>query len=232
MDARSGDPAPGGPGLLGQRLRVILLVLVVFGIPLGLMLTYLGTRALAFRPPFDDQPGGAIAGTLVDEEGDPVAGVAVRALLYPRDGAPVAHASVESDAEGRFSFDVPPLDGCYVLRAGGNVWQEVYREISLSDEPADDLELSLRPGCIVAVTLSRRDGSPIRGGEYVLRRSGGFLGLAIPSQVHDEFEAASFERGGLAPGKWTVRVELSTGDTAEYSIELEPGRRELRLDPF
>ena len=189
MDAGTGGTSPAGPRLLGHRLRVVLLAGVVFGIPLVLTLTYLGTRALAFRPPFDDQPGGTIRGTLVDEEDSAVAGVAVLALLYPRDGAPVHHARVESDAEGGFAFNVPAIDGCYIVRAAGHAWQEVYREISMSDDPEPNLRLTLKPGCIVVVTLTRGDGNPVRGGEYFFRRSEGFFGLDLPAQVNDKFES-------------------------------------------
>ncbi|MEM7311187.1 MAG: hypothetical protein AAF682_31255 [Planctomycetota bacterium] len=118
MVEEPGEHRPAG-ATAGQRMRVVMLVLTVFGFPLVLMLVFLGTRRLAFQPPFGDQPGGTLAGLLYDADGAKLAGVDVAAFVYPRAGEPRLHGTTTSDNGGAYAFEVPAIDGCYVVRAGG-----------------------------------------------------------------------------------------------------------------
>ncbi|MEM7311188.1 MAG: hypothetical protein AAF682_31260 [Planctomycetota bacterium] len=82
--------------------------------------------------------------------------------------------------------------------------------------------------------LRRRDGRPIEGGDFtLLRTENGVLGLPLPSTpVRGSFRGERLTRGGLAPGRWKLTVELDGGDLAEFELQLELGRQELTLEPF
>ena len=221
----------GPTGLRGHRLRVALTVLTVFGMPLVLMLVYLGTRRIAFEPPFGDQPGGRIGGRVLDAEGSALEGVGVTGLLLFRDGTTRVEATATSAANGDFALDLPPVNGCYLVRAGEGVLRQLTREISLVEGPADDLTLVLEPGCDLAVTFD--DSGFVDGGSYQLtRRAGGWLGLApTTAPLEGRFEGAALARGGLAPGEWTLRVDFDGGGWSAYELTLEVGRQELTLKP-
>ena len=68
-------------GLGWHRLRVALVALTVFGLPLALMAIYLGTRELPVRPPFDAQPGGTLSGRVMHARATPLVGVPVEVQL-------------------------------------------------------------------------------------------------------------------------------------------------------
>jgi hypothetical protein len=217
-------------GLRAQRLKVALVVLALFGLPLGLMLSYLALREAAFDKPFGDQPGGRIAGTVEAESGGPLAGVRVDVFTQRRAGLPELKERVFTDDAGRFAVEVPPLDGCYGLLVGGGLWVVQESDLTLEDDAFPDLAFTLAPGTELAVALTRKAGSRIEGGRFFLFRAGGLLGLPMPTKpVTGEFSGEGFTRGGLEPGKWTLAVELEDGTKAEWTLELAAGRVELEL---
>jgi hypothetical protein len=214
-------------GLRAQRLKVGLVVLALFGLPLGLMLAYLALRK---APPFADQPGGRIEGTVKDEGGAPLAGVRVDVYTHRRDGSPELYRRLAADEAGRFETEVPPLDGCYVVWVGGGPWVEDKVDLSLAGDAFPDLDFTLKPGTELAVHLDKKSGAAIDGGHYYLTRPGGLLGLPLRADVAlGEFQGADFVRGGLEPGTWTLAVELEDGTKAEWKLALEAGRVELEL---
>jgi hypothetical protein len=223
-----------GSGLLGpQRVRVALLVLTVFGAPLALMLSFLWMRNAASRPPYAAQPGGALAGRLTTADGAPAVDQPVRLLLHRREREPEPFQVVRTDAAGAFTAQVPALDGCYVVVAGGETWVEESREVSLAEGAAPKLDFVLQPGSAVVLTLARRDGRSIRGGEIQLVRASTTFGLALPSAARlSAFSDARIELGGLRPGRWTLHIRLGDGTEVTYELELEPGRHEIALEPF
>ncbi len=217
-------------GLRSQRVKVGLLVLLLFGVPLGLSISYLALRHAAFAPPFDEQPGGRIGGSVRDRAGQPLVGVRVELFLHPRERLPELFQSLQTDAGGGFRGEVPPLDGCYVVRVGGGPWVELVREITLVKDPFPELSFELKPGCELAVAFTRADGEPVRAGRFFLTRDSGPLGLPIPSAaIPGEFSGPRFVRGGLEPGRWTLAVELEDGTRAEWHLDLQAGTRELAL---
>ena len=219
-------------GLGAQRLRVVLLVLTLFGAPLILMVSYLWMRNAAFLPPFGDQPGGEVVGVVTLEDGSPAADAPVHVFLHRRDTDPESFERAKTDESGRFAVKVPPLDGCYTVVVGGGTWVATRHEISLEDGEPDPLEVTLEPGCEVVLDLERRDGQEIRAGDYEMVRAAQSF-LPVPSAaLAGEFEGARLTCDGLPPGQWTLRLRLDDGTEAEYSLELEPGRNELALPPF
>jgi hypothetical protein len=210
-------------------VRVALLVLTVFGIPLVLAVSYLAMHSAVPHPPFDRQPGGEITGRVVHANGDAAADVPVAVLLHRPERRPEPYARSATADDGTFAFDVPPLEGCYVVIAGGGPWVEVPREVSLTASEPPDLRFTLRPAAELVLSLERANGAPIRGGTYELVREETKFGLRVPSAVAPgTFEGAVLERGGLEPGVWSLRVELVDGTEIEFAeLELGEGRAEL-----
>lgn len=233
---RPGDDDEGRQtsGLGLQRLRVVLLVLTVFGVPMVLMASYLVMRGAAFRAPFADQPGGTLQGIVLHEDGTAADGSMVSILLHRRDARPEPYRTARTDADGRFRAEVPPLDGCYIVVAGGGTWIESAREVSLAGGDEPDLEFTLMPGCELTMRLERRDGSRIRGGDYELIRMDSSFGFKVPSAaVVGEFRGAEFTRGGLRPGNWTAKIELDDGTDVEFTLDgLAAGRIAPKLPAF
>jgi hypothetical protein len=232
-ERRKRDGSDGSGRLGPQRVRVALLVLTLFGAPLALMLSFLWMRNAASLPPYAAQPGGALAGRVTTADGAPAADSPVRVLLHPRDRKPEPFHIVRTDAEGAFTAQVPALDGCYVVVAGGETWVEESREVSLAEGAAPKLDFALQPGSAVVLSLARRDGRPIQGGEIQLVRAGTTFGLALPSAARlSAFSGARIELGGLRPGRWALDIHLDDGTEVTYELELEPGRQEIALEPF
>jgi hypothetical protein len=219
-------PEEGRKSVRAQRLKVALIVFTIFGLPLVLMLAYLALRE---APPFGDQPGGTIRGRTVDGSGAPLPGASIEVFTKPRTGDPQLVRQLATGADGRFESEVPPLDGYYVLRVGGGPWVETLHDLSLVDDPFPDLEFELRAGSELSVSHSRADGGQVSGGHYYLTRAGGLL--PIPSvAVTGGFAGASFARGGLRPGVWTLGVELADGTKAEWPLNLTGGPAEYALE--
>lgn len=200
-------------------------------------LTILGfgyARERWLAPPYGPQPGGDLTGVVVSAEGTPLGGVEVVLHTVERNGPPRVHVRTRSDDAGRFQFEAPPLDdGYYGVAAGGGEWQLMAQNASLRGE-GEPLRLELEPGCVAEFVLSRLDGREVRGGSFLLRsRPAGVLAFGTPSRGRSgDFDADRFEVDGLPPGGWTLEIELDDGPVAEFSVELEVGRRQLALPAF
>lgn len=235
-----GPPSPGdepeppvSPGR--EKLRTVLVVLSIFGLPAILAAIFLFLRTLIPEPPWADQPGGLLAGSVASDAGVVLEGVDVHAYVLVREGSPELVEETVTDARGTFQLEVPPLaDGCYLVQVGGRAHQPDARYATLAEEEPSDLAFELVPAAEASVRLSRRDGSAVGSGSYYFTLDSGpwpNLGLPSPS-VQGTFQGGSFRQGGLAPGTWTLRVELASGEILDYEVTLDTGHVELELPPF
>ena len=89
--------------------------------------------------------------------------------------------------------------------------------------------LSYAPGETATVHVSTHAAAY----DVVVERWGGERTIAwAANTVPGTFQGGSFRQGGLAPGTWTLRVELSSGEILDYEVVLETGHVELTPPPF
>lgn len=212
-----------------NKLVVLGLAFLLFGLPLSLAVTVAVFQARFARLPYAEQPGGTIEGRVLDAEGRPLADVHVEVRAVRRGelaggAGRDADATGRTDAGGRYAIEVPAVDGYYALRAGGDGWQ--YGELGVSLEiGADGWDVTLRPGGGVRAEFLDR-GERRGKGAYTLthRPSGTFSFLAPPDEVRGEISSGWLERDGLAPGSWTLGAYLDGGLVYTMVVEVEAGQ--------
>ncbi len=113
---------------------------------------------------------GALAGTVVDEEGRPLAGVRIRGLAAGGEGE-TEWFRASTSAQGRFR--VSSLgEGSYALILSRPGFAAERKNVSLAPgERRTDLRFLLRPGRAAAGLLVDEDGEPVAGAEVELVRS-------------------------------------------------------------
>lgn len=215
------------------RLGVVVLLLVLAGMPFILTSRLLSSE-FSKEAPIGTQPGGRVAGRLVDVAGVSLAGLQVELWLVDAGGGTELHDRMSSGRGGEFSFEVPALEGCYLLRTGGGTHRRLERFVSLvGREQVSDLELELAAGCTLTVVIESEP--PVLGGRAVLtgRLSNGPLFGLVPLElrpIERRFKGAEVSIDGLPPLDASVRIELDGGRRIEFDIELSPGetRRTFR----
>lgn len=229
------------PSKSGSRLKLVLLVLLLFGAPALVVFSLFDARRQALVAPEIDgeQPGGGIEGLVRSEDGVGLAGERVELLLVPEDGERVSAAVTRSDQLGRFLFDAPPLRGHYELVAGGGTWQTARQPFSFVDRAGEraaprPLVLELVPGCRLELRFARADGGPAQEGEYTLRGELGeryFFGL-VRTELRrtGKFSAGELVLDGLPPMKAELDVRLSSGAQIDLALELVPGESAKRIE--
>ncbi|MCB9906027.1 MAG: hypothetical protein H6831_16625 [Planctomycetes bacterium] len=221
---------------IGVAIGIAVALLALVSLLAFLLLTSRGTSAVAGA-----QPGGRITGHVT-----PLAAAhdVREAQLF---GGEVAEqgalslspiATVPLAPDGTFAFDAPPIDGVYLVEAGGGLWRATSRDVSLLDEDGTSLasvavDLELERGCELVVKVRRlREGAPLSGQlEYDVRHSGGLFGLFAGSRggissIHD----GEGRVGGLPPCEGEVTVTMEDGASQTFQFELESGRLELGID--
>lgn len=195
-----------------------------------------------------DQPSPP-AGTVVDPEGRPLAGVEVFlsawVLPVPADGSTPTLARTTTDAQGRFLMPPPPVSA-FKGNLGGTIW--AYRPgLALgaasyfADRPHDPVRIQLDlPGRRV-VTLHRRDGSPARGVKIAPYASATNSRGFAPDELTEELAQVSDDEGQVVfaslprqrlpsafhiwsgPGVQFLRPrELVKPDAAQVELVVEP----------
>jgi len=216
----------------------VLLLLMLIGLPL-LVVSGLFVKAGPARVVDGPQPGGVLAGRVVDAEGRPIVGVNLMLwLAEPADDggfsastAPKA-APLMSDEQGRFALTAPAHTGHYQVVAEGDLWVGARKSITLidSDGGAHDpgeIELVLEPACLLRLELVDSDGERVGRGEFELRgnlEGGPLFGLLGGKQsIRGTILDGMLERGGLPTMEATISIEMDDGKTAEITLPLAPG---------
>ena len=216
-------------------------MLLLFGAPALVVFSLIDAEVASLPAPVIDgaQPGGRIEGTVVDRAGAPVVDHPIELQLVGELGERESAGVVRTDGEGRFGFDAPPVRGHYELAAGGGRWQFVREPRSFVDragrpvggEPA---RLRLEPGCELALTFVRRDGSPGVDGEYELsgELEHGFLFGLIKPEIRKSgaIVAGELAVGGLPPIAATLVARMASGERVELALELVPGTNRKRIE--
>jgi hypothetical protein len=216
----------------GRRIRLALLLLIVFGAPAVVSIS-LVTQEIGGEATSGEQPGGPVRGRVVDEHGRPLAHQPVALVLVSTDRVRSPGPATETDQQGAFALAAPPLAGSYLVVAGGTgTWQRDVHGLSFLDrrgkaiEPAP-LELALRPGATLELTFHGGDGAPAGDGRYVIdgeERRGLLFGL-VPYGLRREGALADgvLRLEGLPPMRARVSVAFDDGETVELELDVEPG---------
>ena len=159
-----------------------------------------------------------ITGTLIDQDGTPVAGAEVRlSCEMAADGTVPTLESIRTDREGRFRLAVPTRDRLRGLSWYGAVW--AYRPgsaLTVADvtlmQKIDQapLTLRLRAAAPRTLTVRGRDGKPVAGARVTLRSIHGAAAPRHPAPAprragptvlrHDRRRRQGGARRPLAPG--------------------------------
>lgn len=175
-------------------------------------------------------PGG-LSGTVVDNNGVPIAGAAV--LIKDSTGNGVTVATIFSDPNGQFQTTVL-APGSYTVLASAHHFQTASATVSVRSDAEAPITLILipDPGSIQGSIVDARTGLPIFGVLVSVIDSSNFQ---IASTIADD--ASTFRFDGLPPGSYTVSVralQYQSGTLGaivksnaispiHFSLEPEPG---------
>ena len=219
------------PGIQSSRIRLLLWVLLIVGLPFAIVLQ-LWTADANYGAPVGDQAGGTLRARVVDQAGNPVPDVAVDLELWPLGGKPLVHQTQRTDALGEVAFEAPPLRGKYRLVTGGGEYQRVARERSFVDGKGREVELStveleLRAGVQVQLGFKRREGAAVAGGSvHLVGRTldgplFGLIGRTV--ELEQEFEGDHCLLDGLPPFEGQVHIRLLDGTELDLHLEVPQG---------
>jgi hypothetical protein len=227
---------PSGRGV-GTKLKIVLLVALLFGAPALVTAALLATD---FGGAVADaaQPGGKVRGLLVDSDGRGVGGVDVELSVVSASGGQTEGPSTMSASDGTFALEAEPVQGHYELRAGGGNWQRVVKAYSFLDANKKPIEsdvarIVLRPGCRLELEFARADESAAGDGDYTLQGEFGdglFFGFLKPQmKTSGDIKGGRLTLAGLPPMKANIFVKMSSGETVELTLDLEPGMNKKRI---
>lgn len=231
----SEGPERRAPSRAGRRLRLVLLILLVFGAPAAVSIS-LVTQEIGGEATFGAQPGGRVSGRVLDEDGRPLAGQPVELVLVSPDRVRSPGPRTTTDADGRFELAAPALEGSYLVVAGGTgTWQHDVHGLSFLDRRGGTiqpgpLELELLPGATLELVFrAGADTGPdsTGSGRYVIEgkeRRGLLFGL-VPYGLRREGEVRDgrLRLEGLPPMRARVSVAFDDGETVELELDVEPG---------
>jgi hypothetical protein len=222
---------------VGSKLKIVLLVALLFGAPALVTAALLSTD---FGSAVADgaQPGGMVRGVLVDSEGKSVSGAEVALAAVNPAGGRVDGPSVKSAIDGAFELRAEPLQGHYEIRTGSGDWQRAVKPWSFIDSNGKIVEsrparIVLRPGCRLELEFARSDGSAAGDGEYTLQGEFGdglFFGLVKPQmKTSGAIDGGRLSLSGLPPMRANLFVKMSSGETVELTLDLVPGINKKRI---
>ncbi|MBX3270948.1 MAG: carboxypeptidase regulatory-like domain-containing protein [Sandaracinaceae bacterium] len=160
-------------------------------------------------------PGGRVAGLVVDDRGDPVAGARVS---VEREGAPLPPWVVGTDAAGLFEIDTLHA-GAHALTVDAAGYGPVARS---GVEPGGDrLRVELARVGSVAGRVVAEDGTPRADATILLAGSG-----IWPARQARSDADGSFRFAAVPPGTYEARAHSGTlVAEPRRGIEVEPGTR-------
>lgn len=235
--AETSPPEPEG-SRLKRRLSLLLLLAIVFGAP-ALVTTSLVTQELVGEVTRGEQPGGTIAGTIVDAEGRAVEGHAVVLWVVPNVETPFVGSETATDVDGRFELRAPPVSGAYELRAGGELVQRVTKPVSFLDPKGATIDvrpvmLELLPGAVLELEFVRPSGDAGPDGSFTFegaQTSGGLVFGLVPYSIRGSgpVTAGRLRIDGLPPMRAELAVLFDTGETAKLELRVESGLNASRV---
>ena len=174
---------------------------------------------------------GKLAGRVLDEAGEPVAGAAI----YVRDARGLGSnvTSCLSDASGRFVFDGVPPGTATALARTSSVASAESAPIEIRAGETSSVELVLSGGTFLVVSLLDGD-EPVRARLMVVdeagRRVDDLFSLNDLEQLIGEGLSSRERRvGPLAPGKYTCSAVTTDGKDAKKSVQVEAGQGERHV---
>jgi hypothetical protein len=214
------------------KQRIVLLVLVLFGLP-AIVTTALLFTNVKVSVQDGPQPGGVVRGTVHDEEGKALAGIEVGAFAVSAKGLKAPLETTKTDASGAYQVTLPPFDGHYELSFVGPEWVELRVDHSFLDatgkavEPGP-MDVRLRAGSSLDVEVRRPGGQVAGRGSYELEGAPGGSFFAAWSGVRvartGTFESGSFRIEGLPSMPARLLIRMDTGERTDSTLELTPGK--------
>jgi hypothetical protein len=206
-------------------------LLLLFGAP-ALVTMALVTANFRGEVTRGAQPGGPIAGSVVDADDEPLRDFELELATVASDGQSREVARTRTDADGRFAFQAPACEGHYELRAGGGTWQRAVHGVSFLDREGRTIEprpitLAVEPGCQLELTFARGDKRAVGDGEYTLEGDfgTGYLFGLVKARMRSagKVHAGVLRVDGLPPMRAELSVRFESGETVELELQLAPG---------
>lgn len=219
------------------KQRIVLLVLLLFGLP-AVITTVLLTTHVKPEVRAGMQPGGLVRGTVKDETGSALAGIDVVAYSLAADAQPARLGMTQSDGQGRFQLMLPAVNGRYELRFSGAEWQAARVEIGFLDpsgvtKDPGPLDVRLQPGASLEVEIVRANGAPAGAGSFELEGtpSAGFFSSWNSAQIErsGSFDNGSFTVQGLPPVHGRLLIHMASGDRIDSTLDLAPGKNHHKV---
>ncbi len=168
------------------------------------------------------EPSARIAGRVLDEELEPIAGATIAlGAAEPPEGVAAVPMPIDADPErrarsgwdGRFEISaLPSGEAVLEVRAPGFQPGPTQRFEIVGGGVIDDVEIVLERGAVLEGRLTTADGDPVEDALVA-------VGSASAQTVVD----GSFQVGGIAPGRRTAMVRHPHFDGLRQEIEIEPG---------
>jgi hypothetical protein len=226
-----------GPFQVQAKQRIVLLVLLLFGLPALVTSAFLMS---GMRREVRDglQPGGVLRGKVHDETGKGLADVEVVASALQGAMRRAEVGATRSDAQGQFEMNLPAVQGRYELLFSGAEWQDVRLEhgwLDSAGQPSDPgaLDVLMLPGCALDVVLVRADGRPAGAGSYDFggAPAGGIFAAWSASQVtrSGTFEDGTFSITGLPPMHGQLSIRMASGERIDSTLDLVRGKNQHKV---
>lgn len=231
------DAAPRSSGVV-LPLLIGCGALLLVGTVCATLATFFLTARVADPPSSGSQPGGEITGRVLPLEAARDVGTA--RLWHGQGWSSRSLETVSLDADGRFRFDAPPVEGYYAVSAGGGTWSLARGVVTMVDEQGatqavEPLELVLRPACMLEVRVRRAgdESSPQGDVRFRLERADGALFGLLPRTYSGTVGlidgVAILESMPEGEGELTVIMDDGATRSAPIELRLDDPHRVIEL---
>ena len=189
------------------------------------------------------EAAGRVRGTVVDQEGTPLAGVTVSLrqetdpMKMIRRGSRVRPARAGTDEQGEFDFWSVPADMQMSLQAEKDDAPTVWKQVMVAAGESLDVRLEIDPGHAIAGRVISSRGEVIAGAKVEARHSAISLSAARSGNVDDRRvrgetgDDGRFELLGLGPALFDLRVKAEGfAEGSRTDIQVVAGGVELNED--